>query len=96
MLHASTLRARAAALEAPMLLAAARTLVAHRSLFEAVVERLHVAARRARRRLFRAYVKYMTRELARISALSRAAIKSLGVEGLGAEGCSAGTSLSLP
>jgi hypothetical protein len=68
-----------------MLLAVARTLVAHRSLFEAVVERLHVAARWARRELFKAYLKYAINELARISALSRAAIDALGVKDLGAE-----------
>jgi hypothetical protein len=73
-----------------MLLAAARTLVAHRSLFEAVVERLRAAAKRARRGLFKAYVKYTINELARVSALSRAAVDALGVEGLGAEECAVG------
>jgi hypothetical protein len=68
-----------------MLLAAARTLAAHRSLLEAVVERLRVAARRARRGLFKAYVKYLIRELAGVSALNEAAIDALGVEDLGVE-----------
>jgi hypothetical protein len=72
-----------------MLLAAARTLVAHRSLFEAVVERLRAAARRAGRGLFKAYVKYMIRELARIFALNGATVNALGVEDLGVEWCAA-------
>jgi hypothetical protein len=73
-----------------MLLAAARALVAHRSFMEAVIDELHVAARRARRGLFRAYVKYMIRELARISSLSGAAIDALGVEDLRTDGRAVG------
>jgi hypothetical protein len=73
-----------------MLLAAARTLVAHRSLFEAVVERLRAAARRAGRGLFRAYVKYAIRQLGRISALNGAVIDALGVKDLGAKECAVG------
>jgi len=80
----STPRGSSIAVEAPMLLAVARTLVAHRSVTKATIEKLYVIARRARSRLFKAYAKHAIRELAKLSMLSEAAANALGVRGLSA------------
>jgi len=78
-------RSRAVAVEAPVLLAVARTLNAHRSLAKAVIEKLYEVARQAEGRLLKAYANYAIHELAKLVVLCEAAINALGVNGLSAK-----------
>lgn len=82
----STPRSSSIAVEAPMLLAVARTLAAHRSVIKATIEKLYVIAERARGRLFKAYAEHAIRELAKLSMLGEAAANALGARGLSANG----------